>query len=248
MPNFTITRQTEPLDDYGCTEFETNQIVGDTASLLSSATLDGSIIWYLDASNGYTVNVNDFNISGTNPTTVLQIPGLYRTFEGSGIPSPVLGIVFDQISTTRIKITLYLHPISTHGITGAVFTMPNNSVSANINITGCPVLVGHGVHLRVENNGPVGEVEVTASVSSDVDTIKEQEEGNPNVVAVIGHVLDKDINEELCTYTITTKNKERFVTEPVISMSTDDHFTTSSTTKDDLGNIISTTIKVFKQV
>ena len=89
MANFTITRQTESSDNYGCTNFDTNQIEGEMASLTNGDPLDGSIIWYLDANAGYTVSVDDFEIPGTTPTSAAQTPGTYRTFEGSGIPSPV---------------------------------------------------------------------------------------------------------------------------------------------------------------
>ena len=33
MANYTITRQTRTIDNYGCTNFATNQQVGETAQL-----------------------------------------------------------------------------------------------------------------------------------------------------------------------------------------------------------------------
>ena len=46
MPNFTITRVTNNTDNYGCTDFETNQEAGELASLVANEPLDGSIQWH----------------------------------------------------------------------------------------------------------------------------------------------------------------------------------------------------------
>jgi len=244
MPNFTITRQTETSDDYGCSNFETNQTEGETASLINGNPLDGSIIWYLDANAGYTVNVDDFDIPGTTATTALQTPGVYRTFEGSGIPTPVLGIVFEQVTSTRIKITLFLHPITLHAITGTVFTMPPTAVVANININGCATEIGKSVNinLRVAEN----EVIVVSTLSEDLEaTITHDDTGDGNI-SVVGFVPEDKVNDELLSYTIKAKEGERFLFTPYFTISTDDHYTTSSTVKNDSGDIISTTIKIYK--
>ena len=90
---FTINRKLEDTDDYGCTCFSTNQLTGQVAS--SGGLLDGDIIWYLDANPGYTVSVSDFSIPNATPTNVPQLIG-YKTFEGAGVPSPILGVVFEQ--------------------------------------------------------------------------------------------------------------------------------------------------------
>ena len=55
-----------------------------------------------------------------------------------------------------------------------------------------------------------------------------------------------ELDKEIFSYTINAKPGERFVVEPNFSISTSDHYVKSSTTKDDSGNIISTTFKVFK--
>jgi len=252
MPNFTIIRQTEPSDDYGCTNFETNQTVGDAASLVNGDSLDGSIIWILDADSGYTVNVDNFDIPNTSSTTALQVAGVYRTFEGAGIPSPVLGIVFDQITTTRIKITLYLHPIVLHGITGPVFTMPSNSVSVNINITGCAIPEGEGINVEVVNNDDsneefLGDVEVIADISEGLGELSE-EESPSGEIHVTGHVSQENVGGALLSYTINTSEGERFASPPYFSISTNDHYVESTITRDDSNNIISTTINVFKKM
>ena len=140
MPNFTITRQIEPEDIYGCTDFQTTQEEGVHAAIGPTA-LDGDIIWYIDANAGFIVDVDDFSIPSAVPTSVLQISGLYRTYEGGLIPAPILGVVMDQITTTRIKVTIYLVPSVTHGITGVPFVMPSNNVSVALPISGCAELI-----------------------------------------------------------------------------------------------------------
>ena len=52
MPNFTIQRVIESGYTVGCDNFETNQLEGDTASLVSGDPLDGSIVWELHANTG----------------------------------------------------------------------------------------------------------------------------------------------------------------------------------------------------
>ena len=247
MANFTITRQTESSDNYGCTNFDTNQIEGEMASLTNGDPLDGSIIWYLDANAGYTVSVDDFEIPGTTPTSAAQTPGTYRTFEGSGIPSPVLGIVFDQITVTRIRITLYLHPIAQHQITGSVFTMPSNSVSANINIEGCANEEGEGVNLRISN--PEGEdyVVTTSTVSSEVkDTLSTT--AIADGVIINGFVSKAKRDQELVSYTLTAKEGKQFGTIPILNLGTSDYYTKFTTTKNEDGAITSITFNIFKTI
>ena len=240
MANFTITRQVESSDNYGCTNFETNQFAGDTASLTSGDPLDGSIVWILDANPGYTVNVNDFDIPGTQPTSVTQT-STYRTFENT-LP-PVLGVVFEQFSATRIIITLYLHPILIHGIQGVPFPMPGNAVSTTIMIKGCAVLIPKRINIGVRDGG-TGEVDVTTNISKD-GTLAKKDAPNGEF-HVVGHIPQDELDKEIFSYTINAKPGERFVVEPNFSISTSDHYVKSSTTKDDSGNIISTTFKVFK--
>jgi len=138
MPNFTITRQTEPGDTYGCTDFQTTQ-AEDTDAAIGPAPLDGDIIWNIDANPGFVVDIDDFSIPSAINTNVLQTP-LYKTFQNGLIPDPILGVVMDQISPTRIKVTIYLVPSVTHGITGTLFTMPSNNVSVALPISGCAEL------------------------------------------------------------------------------------------------------------
>ena len=205
MPNFKIQRQIETSDDYGCnTFFSTNQIVGDMASLVDGDPLDGSIIWYLDADPGYTVDVMDFYIPGTTATPVPQIAGSYRTFEGSGIPAPVLGVVFDQVTVTQIKITLYLHPIALHGITGPVFVMPSNSVNISINIEGCAERIAEGLNINVVN-GDEENTTVTVEISEELEATLSTEELSGGEIHISGTIPNDKEDKELFRYTIEPK-------------------------------------------
>ena len=134
MPNFTITRQIEPDDIYGCTNFQTTETQDEAATLGGGANVvDGDIIWYIDANPGFIVDVNSFSI----PSATLSTVGTSLVFIGGLIPPPILGVVMDQITTTRIKVTIYLVPSVTHGITGVSFVMPSNNVSVALPISGC---------------------------------------------------------------------------------------------------------------
>ena len=139
--NFTIHRDLINSDDYGCTEFQTNQTAGDQAGLGSTGPIDGDIVWFLDADPGYIVDIADFSIPNAVPTTATQTP-TYKTFwhnhDGNCSLYPyVNGVVFETITSTRIKITIFLCPSTVHGITGSVFVMPNSDLSFGIAIDGC---------------------------------------------------------------------------------------------------------------
>ena len=141
MPNFTITRQIEPEDIIGCTDFETTQEEGVHAAI-GPAELDGDIIWYIDANLGFIVDLMNFSIPSAINTNVLQTP-LYKTFQNpippavGLIPDPILGVVMEQLSPTTIKVTIYLVPSVLHAITGTPFAMPSNNISVALPISGC---------------------------------------------------------------------------------------------------------------
>tara|TARA_R100000458_G_scaffold46031_2_gene44413 strand:- start:1966 stop:2715 length:750 start_codon:yes stop_codon:yes gene_type:complete len=249
MPNFTIQRVIESGYTVGCTNFETNQYEGDTASLVSGSPLDGSIVWELNADTGWTVDIANFEIAGTIPTSYPQTSTV-RTFQNDPNTSPsiapVNGIVMEQVTTTSIKITLYLHPEATYNISGVPFEMPPTDVTTNILIQGCATPKAARVNVHMRNAG-TGDVDVTASVSNDFKTLVEQgsAEGEFHIA---GHVPREDENKELLSYTITAKEGERFVSTPNFSLSTKDNYTKSSITKDDSGNIVSMTVRVFKRL
>jgi hypothetical protein len=193
--------------------------------------------------------VDDFNIPGTTATAALQVPGIYRTFEGGGIPTPVLGIVFEQVTSVRIKITLFLHPITLHAITGTVFTMPPTSVIANININGCATPTGRTISVVVEAVDEFADdVVIEPVISEDLDRTLTLNNISSGVISVTGVTPVDRGDDELLTYTITAREGERFSFAPYFSASTDDHYITSSMVKNDSGDIISTTIKIYKTI
>tara|TARA_R100001594_G_scaffold146095_1_gene197061 strand:- start:5269 stop:6027 length:759 start_codon:yes stop_codon:yes gene_type:complete len=252
MANFTITRQSEPTDDYGCTEFETNQYSGDTATLSDpNADLDGDIIWYINANPGWTVEPQDFEITHTQeitPGTPSYTWQQYRVFEPDGPIAPVLGITMESVDQNyeRIKLVLYLHPDSTVPVSGVPFEMPSNNISTNIRITGCAKLKGQRVNTSVVDGG-TGDVEITTSISEDLKDLA-GETSSDGSFDVTGSIPNEGEDKEMFSYTIKTKQGERFQSIPNFSTSTSDNYIKSSIDKDDSGNIISTTIKVFKKI
>ena len=261
MPNYTITRQTEPTDVYGCTNFQTSQFEDDVAVLGGGAgTVDGDIIWYIDANVGFTVNVNNFDIPNTVPTGVAQIPGSYRTFKGGDIPPPILGLVMEQITVTRIKVTSYLHPSAAHDIVGAVFNMPPNDVDAFLPIVGCADPQGNPVQILIQPNPvlvPTGNITPTTPTTTVVinpthtSNITNQVVGNDHnlVTGVVPKTSsDEPVDDgDLMSYTVATDDGDRFVGEPTMTPTTADYNVTSTVTKDDSGNIISKTFSISKK-
>ena len=138
MPNFTITRQVEQQDIIGCTDFETTE-TEDEAAILGGGpnVIDGDIIWYIDAIGGFIVDIINFSIPGATLSTV----GTSLVFIGGPYldptTPPILGVVMDQITTTTIKVTIYLVPSVLHAITGTPFAMPSNNISVALPISGC---------------------------------------------------------------------------------------------------------------
>jgi|GEM_PF-3822535 hypothetical protein len=244
MPNFNITRKIEDSDNYGCNCFATNQKVGQIAS--SGGLLDGDIIWYLDANPGYTVSISDFDIPNTSPTNVPQT-ATQKTFKGPGVPSPLLGIAFEQLTVTRIKITLYLYPNSIHGITGSAFVMPVNNVSRGVDIIGCANLAGESHNFKVicnhgENGAPTKNVTVDPDHAS-VLSVLEASSHEHHVNGVITNISDGDA---IFTYEVTAPFLKRFVSVPSINMSTSSyHYSSVASTNSD-GYITSVLYTIFK--
>lgn len=256
MSNFTITRQSESSDDYGCTQFETNQYSGDTATLQDpNAVLDGDIIWYIDANAGWTVEPNDFEITHTQEITPgipsntwSQLKVLEPDNISNNLIAPVLGITMEAVDQayTRIKLTLYLHPDANIPVNGVPFEMPSNDISTNINITGCAKPKGRRVNTSVVDGG-VGDVEITTSISEDLKDLAGETYTNGNF-DIVGSIPNEEEDKEIFSYTISAKQGERFESIPNFSTSTSDNYIKSSIEKDDSGNIISSTIKVFKKI
>tara|TARA_R110000737_G_C14478279_1_gene468038 strand:- start:67 stop:792 length:726 start_codon:yes stop_codon:yes gene_type:complete len=241
MPQyFNIYRPS--LDGVGC-DFETTQTEGDMAG--DGTTLQGKIVWYLDAFSGYTVDINDFDIPGATLTVI--DPGATHQFTGT-LPPPILGVVFDQAGDNRIKITIYLYPVNNGILTigGPVFEMPGNWVTTALPISGCAHPTPVGETLTLVNNDE-HNVDATVVIESDFIKSLSQENLGNGIINITGSVAKDRAGDKLLSYTLTPKTGKRFLSIPNLSISTDDNYTTSSTIKDDSGNIISTTINIFKK-
>lgn len=256
MANYTITRVTDANDIYGCNNFQTTETETEMAVIGGGPNaVDGDIVWLLDADTGYTVSVDDFSIPGTVPTGATQIPfsssplAGYRTFRNGlpyplgSIPPPVLGVVMEQISLTRIKIILYLHPDTTHDITGTVFTMPGVNVSGQLQIEGCASkesVTGNMMFSNISNKPVVTLISVNNTNPNirhtEINSLEDKIEG----------ILSNDNTESIVSYTVSVPDKHRFKSEPTLSLSNRDYSITSTTTNDESGNMISKTFNIFK--
>ena len=245
MPNFTINRKIETTDNYGCNCFATNQYEGQIAG--DNSPLDGNIIWYIDAYPGYTVSVSDFDIPNTTPTGVAQVPG-YKTFEGAGIPSPVLGVVFQQASQTRIVATLYLYPSSTHGISGSAFVMPDYNVNAIVDIIGCAdEASGHGVIKIVDDmQGKITGITSNVAIKSDFVSILTYSVDANGVHHVGGPLNDSHNDQALFCYTLTAPIGSKFTSQPNIGIDNNDYYYTTNNIYDADNNIIAVEVTVFR--
>ena len=244
MPNFNITRKIENSDNYGCNCFATNQKVGQIAS--SGGLLDGDIIWYLDASPGYTVDIIDFDIPNTSPTNAPQT-ATQKTFKGPGVPSPLLGIAFEQLTVTRIKITLYLYPNSIHGITGNAFVMPVNNVSRGVDIVGCANLAGESHNFKVIcNHGENGTPIKNVTIDPDHISVLSVLEASPNEHHVNGVLTNIYDGDAIFTYEVTAPFLKRFVSVPSINMSTSSYYYSSVASTNSDGYITSVLYTIFK--
>jgi len=244
MPNFKITRKIENSDNYGCNCFATNQKVGQIAS--PGGLLDGDIIWYLDADPGYTVSVADFNIPNTTPTSVSQTT-TKRTFQGAGVPSPILGVVFEQLTTTRIKIGIYLSANGTHGINGSAFTMPVTNVNTALDIVGCANPAGESHNFEITcNHGEKGHPEKTVNVDSDHVGVLSVSQPSSHVHHVSGVITSISDGDAMFTYLLSAPYLKRFTSVPSINISTSLYHYSSMADTDSDGNIISVLYTIFK--
>ena len=261
MANYTITRVTDANDIYGCNLFQTSETETEMAVLGGgSNAVDGDIIWHLDAAGGYNVSVDDFDIPGTMATSATQVPFNasplqgYRTFVNAlpypagMIPPPVLGVEMQQISLTRIRITLYLHPSTGPGtpeIPGLVFTMPGTDISAQLPIEGCASKgpTEANMYFVYISKGPVTTL---ISVNNANTNIKHTEVND--LEDQVKGLLDDGNTDSIVSYTVSAPDKYRFKSEPTLSLSSNDYNIVSTTTNDDNGNMISKTFNISKKI
>ncbi len=254
--NFNITRLIEDEDNIGCNDFQTNQLAGDVAGLNSATDLDGDIIWYIDADPGYEVYNNEFSIPntiehvghslGASTKILLPDPNIFSPIEG--ILPPVLGVEFTEISSTRIKVTVYLYPTDAddRNITGSIFTMPNDDVSVDLTIDGCAIATGRRVTFRMINDNP-DDTDANFVVAEDFASNFNVDEATSNEIEIDGLISQAQIGELLGTYTVSAKSGSRFLAEPTLNLSTKDFEIKPKLTKDENGNAISKSFEIYKK-
>lgn len=253
--NFNITRLVEDEDNIGCNDFQTNQLAGDVAGLNSATDLDGDIIWYIDADPGYEVDNDNFSIPNTientahgipNTKILLPDPNVFNPIEG--ILPPVLGVEFTEISSTRIKVTIYLHPTDLDGrdITGPIFTMPNDDVSVDLTIDGCAIATGRRVMFRMVNDNP-DDTDANFVVAEDFASNFNVDEATSNEIEIDGLISQAQVGELLGTYTVSAKSGSRFLAEPTLNLSTKEFEIKPKLTKDENGNAISKSFEIYKK-
>jgi hypothetical protein len=66
--------------------------------------------------------------------------------------------------------------------------------------------------------------------------------------AIKGTIKNDKLEESIGSYTVSVPSGSRFKVTPTLSIGTGDYTTTSTTTSDEDGNIISKTFNIFKTV
>ena len=238
---FSITREVLGTDRIGCTQFQTTQTEGQTATSVnpqSGGGLDGDIVWYIDANPGYVVQVGDFSIPNTTEITAPT----YKSITGSGLPTIVNGVSMEQISDTRIKVTIFLIPSAAWGITGSAFVMPGNDVNEQINIQGCAKekQTEGDLHFKVSNNE--GVTTTTKVLDNSESDLKLQDDGT-----VKGELPNKGLRD-IVEHTVTIDPDYRFVSPPKLRISNSTYYAKESVEKNENGEITSVTFTISKNL
>jgi hypothetical protein len=236
MLNYTINRKIETLYDYACNCFSTNQIAGQVAG--SNTALDGDIVWYIDADPGYTVDILDFSVADE------IAPGSFagRVFAGSNLPSPILGVTIEQVSNFRLRVTIYLMPNTALGITGTTFSMPNNRVTAILDISGCAKenAAMTVINMDHSSSASTAAVNILPTFTSILTAFNYS-----NHISVSGMLLSSHANNALFTYTLTPPAGSYFLSIPTISLDTTIYYYTTQPVYTGI-NITSAVFTIYK--
>jgi len=138
MANYTITRHTENIHAYGCTQFSTIQTEDQVAT--NNGPLDSTVVWDVTADQGYSLDIEDFSFTGA---TLISSTNL--GMQWNDLPSPILTAQVSQVSSVLIRIVLHLAPSAANNNLGNAFVMPGNDVNVTVPIEGCAKVVGHSV-------------------------------------------------------------------------------------------------------
>ena len=257
MANYYITRKLEGSHLYGCTNFSTNQQVGQEASLAPNAQFDATIEWDINASSGYTIDVYDFSIPNTSVTTPTAItPGQFGV-AGVGLPAFVTGVLFTQKSSTLIRVLIFLHPSSTLGFTGSPYEMPDNNVNELIDIEGCAKLKGEGIHVQVNSPGDdvvVRQAMITEGVNSKLVLRNETKEQTSLSGTLDPTVVGEKVTEEqyIMSYNVSVPDGYMFTTNPSLDYNTSEYYIKKEIQREESkinnsNNIIGTTFNIYKK-
>jgi len=161
MANYTITRHTENIHTYGCTNFSTMQIEDQIAT--HNGPLDSTVVWDITADQGYSLDIEDFSFTGATQMNVP--PTLPPSTSWNNLPYPILYAKMQKISSVLIRVTLHLSPDPTQiGFSmGNNFVMPSTDVSTIVNIEGCAKIAGHSMRLwfNEPGNGALSKTTMT---------------------------------------------------------------------------------------
>ena len=239
MAYYSIQRQTESGHVYGFTNFSTTQQEGQVAQDGTNVPLDSTIVWDITADSGYVVELVNFDIPNTTPTAA-TLPLDMKSFEGAGLPPPILGATMRQVSSTLIRVVLYMSSKPAYGITGQPFTMTDQDVDIGVDIVGCAKVAGEGVVLRIIDSQNL-QTEDGVGLSTEINIGLENREfltsqrlggvkTQTNVQQVHGRLGSTDVNEVIksekfiMSYTAETPDGYRFVGQPTLDFNVVDYF------------------------
>jgi len=260
MANYTITRHTENIHAYGCTQFSTNQIEGQTAT--NGGPLDSTIVWDIKADQGFSISIDDFSFTGASSMNVPATIPASTSWEN--LPSPILFAQMVQISTVLIRVTLYLSPDPTQpGFNfGNSFVMPGTDINTVVAIEGCAKIAGHS--MRLWFNEPTGNntiTEITINPNLEKRLLQEGEgDGGLKSHEVVGtlppQALDKvasSSGDYLMSYVVVAESGYRYKSVPTLTINSKlynvESFTqlTPSEYKEGENNITGVRFEIYKK-
>jgi len=227
MANYTITRRTETNHNYGCTDFSTIQQEFQVAQ--DGAALDSTVEWELKADIGYSVNIYDFVFTGAT-SLVTPIPSPPAT-SWKDLPSPVLYAQMIQISTTLIRIILYLAPDASQSFFtgGNPFEMPSTDVNTVISIEGCAKIAGHSMRLLMEtptNPNVTTKVDINEDLENNV-ALRVMSDSTDEVYGILPPTeIDSDEpSTYLMSYQVLAEQGYRYKAPPNLNFTDDSYYT-----------------------
>ena len=216
MANYTITRHLESGHTYGCTNFSTTQEEGQVANSIPGSPLDGTVEWDIKANTGYSVSIDDFLFPYATQVASTD-PSLTRW---GYLAAPVRGAQMLQVSSTLVRVTLYLTQVSWQA-GSTTFTMPDFDVNAVIDIEGCARLAGEPVHINVNkpmNSRTTTQVVVNPKLSNNIvsNVLSATREGFHGTLPATK--VDDDSGEQyISSYSVSAEKGYRYSSTPTLN-------------------------------